>query len=115
MAEITIKNLDNTDTETLRQEMFKMVETHVDFTTMNKDKFLFLLGYYPAIYAYYSELYTFMIAKVRERVELRDKFGADRARDKKDILEQALKSCKLQYDSLSRKITIFSEESHAPH
>jgi len=106
--EITITNLMDVSTEVLRLEIFKLIEVHVDYMDLNQDKYVYLLGYYPAMYNYFSELYTSMIAKVRERMELSDKFGTAIARDKRDILEQALKSCKLQYDSLSRKITLFT-------
>ena len=107
--EISINNIRVIEVEVLREEMFKLIETHVDYMDMDQDKFVYLLGYYPAMYNYMSELYTFMIAQVRERMELSDKFGTARARDKRDILEQVLKSCKMQYDSLSRKITLFSD------
>ena len=110
MAEITVNNVNKIGTETLRDAMFKLISVHVDYITMDQDKFVYLLGYYPAIYNYMSELFTFQIARVRERTEFGDKFGAAQARDKRDILEQALKSCKMQYDSLSRKITIFTAE-----
>jgi hypothetical protein len=113
--EVTTENVLQVDAEALRREMFKLIEQHVDYLDFNRDKFMFLLGYYPSIYSYVSELFTFMINKVREAKVGR--LGGDvvAARmDKRDVLDQVLKAVKFQYDSLSRKITIITaEEEHA--
>lgn len=98
------------DTEYLREYCFQMVELHVDYVSMDVEKFTYLLGYYAAIYNYFSELYTFLIGRVRAYKEAGNTFKASRTRDKKDILEQVQKSTKLQYDSLSRKITVMDVE-----
>lgn len=104
--EITTKTIEGTKTEELRREVFKLIVLHEDLMSMDQERFTFLLGYYPAIYNYLSELFTFMIARVRELSELNERYEVSVARDKKDVLEQALKSCKLQYEALSRKVTL---------
>ena len=104
--EITTDNIDSLRLEDLRKNIFQLINTHTDLMSMDREQFLFLIGYFPAIYNYVSELYTYQIAQVRTFTELNDRFATARARDKRDILEQALKSIKLQYESLSRKITI---------
>jgi len=110
LNEITTQNILMVELEELRKYCFSMIELHVDYVSLDVVKFTYLLGYYPAIYNHFAELYTFLIGKVRAYVEVNNKFQANRTRDKKDILEEALKSVKLQYESISRKITILSEE-----
>lgn len=109
--EITTKNIDSISLEDMRSHIFAMIELHVDLTEINVEKYAYLLGYYPAMYNYVAELFTHQIARVRDYVEVSDKFRAARARDRRDILEEALKSIKLQYESLSRKITLLSPDS----
>ena len=110
---ISIKNIMDVESEVMRSEVFKMIEVHVDLMDLDMEKYTYLLGYYPAIYNYLSEMYTFMITKVREKMELNDRYETALARDKRDILDQALKSLKLQYDSLSRKITLLTPMKEA--
>jgi hypothetical protein len=108
MNDITIDNILQVSYEDLHRYIFALVEVHVDYLSIDSDKFAYLLGYYSAIYNYLSELYAFMINQVRVQMELNDKFTVARYRDKRDMLEQALKSVKFQYDSLSRKITLLA-------
>jgi len=107
--EITIDNVSEVEFLDLHRWAFGLVNVHVDYLSMNRDKFAFLLGYYPAVYATVAELFTFMINKVRVAMELGDKMQLDRFRDKRDLLEQVLKTLKLQYEGLSRKITLLAE------
>lgn len=109
--ELTTKNLEEISLEDMRTHIFSMIDLHVDLISVDADKYAYLLGYYPALYNYVAELYTYQIAKVRDYVEISDKFRAAKARDRRDILEEALKSIKLQYESLSRKITLLSPNS----
>jgi hypothetical protein len=109
--ELTTKNIDEVSLEDMRSHIFGMIELHVDLTEIDRDKFGYLLGYYPAMYNYVAELFTHQIARVRDFTEIGDKFRAGRARDRRDILEEALKSIKLQYESLSRKITLLSPDA----
>ncbi len=108
MTEITIDNVLLVTFDELHKHCFDMVEVHVDYLSIDADKFTYLLGYYPAIYNYISELFTFMIGQVRIQAQLGDKFKTSSYRDKRDLLEQVLKSLKFQYESLSRKITILT-------
>ena len=109
--EITIDNILSTKFEDLRKYCYDMVNVHVDYVSMDEAKFVYLLGYYPAIYNYFSGLFTFMINQVRNQMEVGDKFRTSRYRDKRDMLEQVLKSIKFQYDSLSRKVTLLTPNS----
>lgn len=106
--EITTENVGKIDAEELRSYCFSMIDLHVDLISLDLEKFTYLLGYYPAIYNYFAELYTYLIGEVRKSMELNDRFRTARLRDKRDVLEEALKSTKLQYESISRKITILS-------
>ena len=107
---ITPDSVADTATEDIRRYAYGLIEVHVDYTSLDRERFTYLLGYYPAIYSHLSELYTVLISAVREAVELGDRFTAARRRDRRDVLEEALKALKLQYDSLSRKITLFQSE-----
>ncbi len=110
MNDVTTLNILEVDIEDLREYSFAMIQLHVDYLSLDKDKFLYLLGYYPAIYNHFAELYTFLIGKVRDATDRKDHSSASKYRDKRDILEMALKSTKLQYESISRKITILTSE-----
>lgn len=111
MNEITTNNIEAIDLEGLRKYCFPMIELHVDYVSLDIEKFTYLLGYYPAIYTHFADLYTFLLSRVRAYSDAGNKFQASRTRDKRDILEEALKAIKLQYESISRKITILSAES----
>lgn len=110
MIDINIENILDVTFDELRKYCFELYEVHVDYTSMDIDKFVYLLGYYPAIYNYISELYVFMINKVREQSATKgSKLGA--YRDKRDMLERVTKSIKFQYESLSRKVTLLTPSS----
>ncbi len=111
IEEITINNIVDIKFEDLHKYCYDMVDVHVDYMSMDEQKFIYLLGYYPAIYNYFSGLFTFMINQVRNQMEVGDKFRTARYRDKRDLLEQVLKSIKFQYDSLSRKVTLLAPNS----
>lgn len=107
--EITVNNVLDLDYMEVSNTLYKMIEHHVDYASMNTEKFVFLLGYYASIFQYFSELYTFLIGKVRDMMEIKDNFRLAKYRDKRDLLEQLLKATKLQYESLSRKITVLTD------
>ncbi len=110
LNEITTLNIEKVELEELRKYCFSMIELHVDYVSLDVPKFTYLLGYYPAIYNHFAELYTFLLGRVRAYTDAGNRFTANRMRDKKDILDEVLKSVKLQYESVSRKITILAEE-----
>ena len=105
--EINVSNIEVLDFDTIRKTLFDMVKTHKDLL-YDKDIYIELLGYYPAIYSYMSELYVYMLNRVRLAP---DKKALGQYRVRRDMLEQLLKDIRLQYDSLSRKITVIRDES----
>jgi len=108
MNEITCDNVLKFDFETIRKSIFSLIDLHVDYVSIDQGQFIYLLGYYPAVYNYLSELYTFMINKVRQGTESNERLMTGRYRDLRDMFEVAMKSVKLHYDSLSRKITVLT-------
>ena len=102
---VTVENIEAYDFTRLSSRCYELIELHTDYVDMQHEKFLFLLGYYSAMYQYFSELYTYLIGRVRHHSKQKTG-GVDNVRDKRDMLEQILKVTKMQYDSLSRKITV---------
>lgn len=105
--EITIDNIIEVPYSYANRSFYGMIELHVNMLSMDTDKFVYLLGYYAAIYTYFSELYTFCIGELRKQLKADNKSKASEARDKRDMMENLMKCAKLHYDSLSRKITVF--------
>lgn len=108
--EITVNNIIEMPYSYINKTFYKMIHLHVDMISMDNDKFVYLLGYYAALYQYFSELYTFCIGKMRQFLEADQKSKVSNARDKRDMMECLMKSVKLQYDSLSRKITVLTPQ-----
>lgn len=110
LADITKDNILIVTFNELHEYCFALYEVHVDYTSMDIDKFIYLLGYYPAIFNYISELFTYMINQVREASNTKSS-NLGSYRDKRDMLERVLKSIKFQYESLSRKVTLLTPSS----
>jgi len=87
-----------------------MVEAHNEHVALDSDLYVRLLGDYAGIYQYVSEIYVYLIARTRAFTEAKNPMGKIKAMDRRDCLEQVLKVVKFNYDSLSRKVTILSEE-----
>ena len=107
--EITIDNIVKIPYSYANRTFYQMIYLHVDMMSMNDEKFAYLLGYYSALYTYFSELYTFCIGKFRDFQRVDNKGMINEMRDKRDMMENLMKCAKLQYDSLSRKITVFHD------
>lgn len=110
MEPVTTENVMSMDFGDMVKFCFSLVRGHEDRLTLEPEVFVSRLGEYAALYQYFSELYAFMIGKVREASELSDAWRKARAMDKRDCLEQVLKAIKFNYDALSRKTTILSME-----
>jgi hypothetical protein len=110
VQQITTDNILDLDFDEMRRTLFSLIRTHSDSLVLDRDLYVQLLGEYAALYQYYSELYTFLIGKVRDYAEARAPFRKQKAMDKRDCLEQVLKCAKFEYESLSRKVTILSGE-----
>ncbi|MHA1225295.1 MAG: hypothetical protein ACTSR2_01385 [Candidatus Hodarchaeales archaeon] len=103
MEYIRVDNVLSVPFNEIRKKMFKLIKLHYKLP-VDKDLYYDLLGYYPALYNYLSEIYAFLVNHVRlNRGDLE-------AMSKRDMFEQLLKDVKFQYDSLSRKITLVTEE-----
>lgn len=110
MQAVTTDNILDMDFDEMRAFCFGLIKGHEDKIVMDVEFMVTRLGEYPALFQYFSELYTFMVGKVREAQELRDTFRKMRYMDKRDCLEQVLKTIKFQYDALSRKVTVLDVE-----
>lgn len=94
----------------IRKICFSLVPTHEDKLFLDRDEYVALLGRYPAIYQYLSEIYVYLIARVRAYSEAKNSLKKMQAMDRRDCLEQILKVVKFQYDGLSRKTTVLAME-----
>ena len=95
----------------IRDICFRSIPTHEKAVSLDPDKYVTLLGLYPALYQYFSEIYVYLIARTRAFSEAKNQLGKIKAMDRRDCLEQILKTIKFEYDGLSRKTTILSMES----
>jgi hypothetical protein len=107
---VTCDNIMDMDLDQVRISLFSILEVHNHMPTIDKIKYADLMGDYAAIYQYASELYTHTISCVRAYTEAKNPFFKMQAMDRRDMLEQYLKSVKMEYDALSRKITLFQGE-----
>lgn len=83
-----------------------VIPVHVDLVITNHDEVDELLAIYPYIYQKLIKIYAYFIHKVREGKQ--KKLGVIHVNTMmgyRDCLEQIIKAVKLQYDSLSRRIT----------
>ena len=103
-VKITIDTVLVMDFDYVRQILYSYVSLHADIAPSDKDSIIELMGYYPSIYNWISELYVFMINRVRRDPKNKDYLS------RRDMLEQVLKDIRFQYDSLSRKITVMRDE-----
>ena len=96
------------------QELVTIIETiipvHATIEITNFDTVDSLLALYPLMYQKLSRIYAYFSQQVRIAVGIKDKTYADKMRNYKDAIEQLLKSIKLNYDGLSRRITILEEK-----
>jgi len=94
----------------VRVSLFGLIERHDGSVVLDPQLYVRLLGEYAALYQYMSEVYVYLIARVRAYTEARNTVKKIAAQDRRDCLEHILKVIKFQYDSLSRKVTVMSEE-----
>jgi hypothetical protein len=107
---ITTENVLDVDFDAMRKELYGLVRSHDASLALDRQLYTSLLGEYPALYQYFSEVYTFLIGEVRKLKELHDPWRAARAMDKRDCLKELLTVVKFQYDGLSRKVTVLDME-----
>lgn len=109
--QLSTDNVMSLSLDEIRKICFELVPTHEQSVIFDQQEYLALLGQYPAVYQYLSEIYVYLIARVRAFSEAKNSLKKIQAMDRRDCLEQILKVVKFQYDGLSRKTTVFSMES----
>ena len=109
-TDLTVQNIQDIDIEYASHYLFSLLRRHDKNTLLDRELFVELLGEYAALYQYASEMYAYMIGRVRTYQELKDNFRKMKAMDKRDMMECYLKAVKFEYDSLSRKVTVISQE-----
>jgi hypothetical protein len=82
-----------------------IIPVHVSLEITSYDDVDVLLSVYPYFYQKIIRLYAYFIHKVRIGVQNKDKAYADIMRTYRDPIEELISAVKLQYDSLSRRIT----------
>jgi hypothetical protein len=97
------------DVDELTALIESIIPVHVNIEVTNYDEIDDLLAVYPYLYQKLIRIYAYFIHKVRIGVQSKDRGYADIMRGYRDPLEVLLKACKLQYESLSRRITNLME------
>lgn len=108
---LTTDNIMDLSLDEIRKICFGVVPTHHEATVIDTEEYTRLLGLYPALYQYFSEIFVHLIACVRKFSQAKNTINKLKAQDRKDCLEQVLKVIKFEYDGLSRKTTVLSMES----
>ena len=107
---VTCENVLSLDLDTVRTRLFSLIEKHDKSVVLDTELYVRLLGEYAGLYQYVSEIYVYLIARTRAFTEARNTVKKIHAQDRRDCLEAILKVIKFNYDSLSRKVTVMSEE-----
>ncbi len=82
-----------------------IIPVHAGHEITNFDQVDLLLSVYPYLYQKMIRLYAYFIHRTRIAVQAKDRNYADMMRSYRDPLGELLKAVKMQYDSLSRRIT----------
>ena len=109
--QLNTDNVMDLSLDEIRDICFGSIPTHEKSLTIDPQRYVTLLGQYPALYQYFSEIYVYLIARTRAFSEAKNVVGKMKAMDRRDCLEQVLKVIKFEYDGLSRKTTVLSLES----
>lgn len=110
--QLSTSNVMDLSLDEIRDICFGLVPTHDKSLTIDVEEYTRLLGQYPALYQYFSEIYVYLIARVRSFSEAKNTLGKIKAMDRRDCLEQVLKVIKFEYDGLSRKTTVLTLEGN---
>lgn len=94
------------ETGYLADTLIEMMPTHVNLTIENFNDVDALLALYPYLYQKIVILHAHMVHKVREYSRKGHQESLGKARDLRDTMEELLKVVKLQYESISRRITL---------
>jgi len=97
----------------IRIALFSVLEPHAELIYLNNAEYVRLIGEYASLYQYASELYVHCISLVRSYSEQKELHLKAQAMDRRDMVEQYLKAIKFQYDALSRKVTVITNEAES--
>lgn len=86
-----------------------LIPRHAGLQISSRSEVDLLISIYPVLYQKVSMLYMHLVHHVRALTKDGSKDLLAIARDHRDCFEQLLKVIKLQYDSLSRRITVINE------
>jgi len=86
-----------------------LIPRHAGIQISSRSDVDLLISVYPVLYQKVSILYMHLVHHVRALTKDGSKDLLAIARDHRDCFEQLLKVIKLQYDSLSRRITVINE------
>jgi hypothetical protein len=84
-----------------------IIPVHVDLEVSSYDEVDTLLAVYPYLYQRLVRTYSYFCQQVR--VNAKNKTAATKMRIYRDALEELLKTIRMQYESLSRRITVFQD------
>lgn len=84
-------------------DIYDAIPSHEMYEVLNLDDTKKLLSYYAQLYSITSRYHAVVMISYSQRIQDRNYFL-------KNILEQALKVIKFQYEALSRRITVESHE-----
>ena len=108
--QLSTNNVMDLSLDEIRDICFGSIPTHEKSLVIDHEEYTRLLGVYPALYQYFSEIYVYLIARTRAFAEAKNTVGKIKAMDRRDCLEQILKVIKFEYDGLSRKTTVLTLE-----
>ena len=84
-----------------------IIPVHVSLEIASYDEVDTLLAVYPYLYQRLVRTYSYFCQQVR--VNVKNKTAATKMRIYRDTLEELLKTIRMQYESLSRRITVFQD------
>lgn len=109
---VTCDNVMLLSLDEVRVRLFGLIERHDKSLILDQPLYVRLLGEYAGLYQYMSEIYVYLIARVRAYTEARNTLQKIAAQDRRDCLEHVLKVVKMNYDALSRKVTVMQAEGN---
>jgi len=86
-----------------------IIPVHATLEIMNFDEVDMLLSVYPYLYQKLVKMFAYFSHQVRIAVGNKQPNKANSMRSYRDSFEQLMKATKMQYDSLSRRITVSIE------
>lgn len=83
-----------------------IIPVHADLEVTNYDEVDVLLAVYPYLYQKLVKIFAYFAHQVRIATREKQSHNASYMRSYRDAFEQLMRAVKLQYETLSRRITI---------